>query len=150
EVRVPAPADHRPDRQGDEGRPREMPGSRRLRLPCEAGQHRAAPFGAAHVAAPLGDGPMNPGQNPVEPVNILMVDDQPAKLLGYEVILKELGENLLKAHSGREALEILLKNEVAVILVDVCMPDLDGFELATMIRDHPRFRSTAIIFVSAV
>ena len=88
--------------------------------------------------------------NPVEPVNILLVDDQPAKLLGYEVVLKELGENLLKAASGREALELLLKNEVAVILVDVCMPDLDGFELAGMIRDHPRFRSTAIIFVSAV
>ena len=85
-----------------------------------------------------------------EPVNILLVDDQPAKLLGYEVVLQELGETLLKAASGREALEILLRNEVAVVLVDVCMPDLDGFELARMIRDHPRFRSTAIIFVSAI
>src|SRR6266478_3936130 len=69
-----------------------------------------------------------------EKVNILLVDDQPAKLLAYEVILKELGENLVVASSGRDALEYLLKNEVAVILVDVCMPELDGFELAAMIR----------------
>ncbi|HEY0849135.1 MAG TPA: HWE histidine kinase domain-containing protein [Bradyrhizobium sp.] len=85
-----------------------------------------------------------------EKVNILLVDDQPAKLLAYEVILKELGENLVVASSGREALEYLLKNEVAVILVDVCMPELDGFELAAMIREHPRFRRTAIIFISAI
>jgi PAS domain S-box-containing protein len=85
-----------------------------------------------------------------ERVNILLVDDQPAKLLAYEVILKELGENLLVAASGREALECLLKNEVAVVLVDVCMPELDGFELAAMIREHPRFQKTAMIFISAI
>src|ERR1700724_2146232 len=85
-----------------------------------------------------------------EKVNILLVDDQPAKLLAYEVILKELGENLAVATSGREALEFLLKNEVAVILVDVCMPELDGFELAAMIREHPRFQKTAMIFISAI
>jgi two-component sensor histidine kinase/CheY-like chemotaxis protein len=85
-----------------------------------------------------------------EKVNILLVDDQPAKLLAYEVILKELGENLVVAASGREALEYLLKNEVAVILVDVCMPELDGFELAAMIREHPRFQTTAMIFISAI
>ena len=85
-----------------------------------------------------------------EKVNILLVDDQPAKLLAYEVILKELGENLVVAASGREALEILLKNEIAVILVDVCMPELDGFELAAMIREHPRFQKTAMIFISAI
>jgi PAS domain S-box-containing protein len=83
-------------------------------------------------------------------VNILMVDDQPAKLLSYEVILRELGENLLKASSGKEALEQLLKSEVAVVLMDVSMPDLDGFQLAEMIREHPRFQKTAIIFISAV
>ena len=83
-------------------------------------------------------------------VNILVVDDQPAKLLSYEVILEELGENLIKATSGRQALEQLLRNEVAVILVDVAMPELDGFELAAMIRDHPRFAQIALIFVSAV
>jgi PAS domain S-box-containing protein len=85
-----------------------------------------------------------------EKVNILLVDDQPAKLLAYEVILKDLGENLVKASSGREALEFLLKNDVAVILVDVCMPELDGFELAAMIREHPRFQKTAMIFISAI
>lgn len=84
------------------------------------------------------------------PVNILLVDDQPAKLIAYEVILKQLGENLIVASSGREALEHLLKTEIAVILIDVCMPELDGFELAAMIREHPRFQKIAIIFVSAI
>jgi PAS domain S-box-containing protein len=85
-----------------------------------------------------------------EKVNILLVDDQPGKLLSYEAILYDLNENLLKASSGREALEHLLKSDVAVVLVDVCMPDLDGFQLAAMIRDHPRFQKTAIIFISAI
>ncbi|MGA9800559.1 MAG: PAS domain-containing protein [Terriglobales bacterium] len=83
-------------------------------------------------------------------VNILMVDDQPAKLLSYEVILSELGENLIKATSGREALEQLLKNDVAIVLMDVSMPELDGFELAEMIHQHPRCKETAVIFISAV
>ncbi len=85
-----------------------------------------------------------------EKVNILMVDDQPAKLLSYEVILGDLGENLIKAHSASEALNILLKTEVAVVLMDVSMPDVDGFELADVIRQHPRFQRTAIIFISGV
>src|SRR5215469_3977960 len=85
-----------------------------------------------------------------DPVNILMVDDQPSKLLSYEVMLEELGENLLKAPSGRDALELLLRTEVAVVLMDVSMPELDGFQLAEMIREHPRFQKTAIIFISAV
>jgi PAS domain S-box-containing protein len=83
-------------------------------------------------------------------VNVLLVDDQPAKLLANEEILRDLGENLVKASSAREALEFLLKNEAAVVLIDVCMPELDGFQLAAMIRDHPRFERTAIIFISAV
>ena len=83
-------------------------------------------------------------------VNVLLVDDQPAKLLAYEVILKELNENLLMAASAREALDHLLRNDVAIVLIDVCMPELDGFQLAAMIREHPRFERTAIIFVSAI
>jgi PAS domain S-box-containing protein len=85
-----------------------------------------------------------------EKINILMVDDQPAKLLSYEVMLGGLGENLIKATSAKEALEVLLKTDVAVVLMDVSMPELDGFQLAAMIRQHPRFQRTAIIFVSAV
>jgi PAS domain S-box-containing protein len=87
---------------------------------------------------------------PTEKVNVLLVDDQPDKLLAYEVILGELGENLVKTSSAREALQFLLKNDVAVVLIDVCMPELDGFQLAAMIREHPRFRKTAIIFISAI
>jgi PAS domain S-box-containing protein len=83
-------------------------------------------------------------------VNVLLVDDQPAKLLAYEVILRELGENLIKASSARQALEHLLKTDVAILLIDVCMPELDGFQLAAMIREHPRFQETAIIFISAI
>ncbi|MBV9061724.1 MAG: response regulator, partial [Alphaproteobacteria bacterium] len=83
-------------------------------------------------------------------VNVLLVDDQPGKLLSYEVMLEPLGENLIKASSAKEALEHLLKHEIAVVLVDVCMPELDGFELAAMIREHPRFQRTAIIFISAI
>ncbi len=83
-------------------------------------------------------------------INILMVDDQPAKLLSYEVILAELNENLIKASSASEALNILLKTDIAVVLMDVSMPELDGFELADVIRQHPRFQKTAIIFISGV
>lgn len=95
-------------------------------------------------------------QSDVVPVNeagkvkILLVDDQQAKLLSYEVVLAGIGETLIKASSACEAFECLLKNEIGLILIDVCMPDLNGFELAALIRDHPRFQRTGIIFVSAV
>jgi signal transduction histidine kinase len=85
-----------------------------------------------------------------EKINILMVDDEPGKLLSYEAIISELGENLIKAHSGSEALDHLLKTDIAIVLMDVNMPQMDGFELAKMIHEHPRFQNTAIIFVSAV
>src|SRR5271157_2145953 len=88
--------------------------------------------------------------NSKNPVNILLVDDQPSKLLSYEAILADLQENLVKAKSGTEALEHLLRSDIAVVLVDVCMPELDGFELASMIRSHPRFQRTAIILISSV
>ena len=83
-------------------------------------------------------------------VNILLVDDQPAKLLTYQTILANVGENLLSASNATEALEILLRNDVAVVLIDVYMPDIDGFQLAAMIRNHPRFEKTALIFISAI
>ena len=83
-------------------------------------------------------------------INILMVDDQPAKLLSYEVILGDLNQNLIKANSASEALNTLLKTDIAVVLMDVSMPDVDGFELADTIRQHPRFQKTAIIFISGV
>jgi PAS domain S-box-containing protein len=83
-------------------------------------------------------------------VNILLVDDQPAKLMTYEAILGDMGERLIKARSAREALECLLREEIAVVLTDVSMPDLDGFDLAKMIRDHPRYQQTSIIFCSAI
>src|SRR5262249_725721 len=133
-----------------------VPGGRRLGVPRQAGQYRAAPVNAAHVAAPVSPGadPMSGGMESApsaeDKVDILLVDDQPSKLLTYEAILGELGENLIKAHSAQGALESLLKRDVAVILVDVCMPELDGFELARMIRGHPRFQKTAIILVSAL
>ena len=86
----------------------------------------------------------------INKVNVLLVDDQPEKLLAYEVILNDLNENLVKTSSASEALAFLLKNDVAVVLIDVCMPELDGFQLAAMIREHPRFQKTAIIFISAI
>jgi signal transduction histidine kinase len=85
-----------------------------------------------------------------EKTNILMVDDQPGKLLSYEAMLDELGENLIKAHSGMEALERLLKTDIALVLMDVSMPGMDGFETAQMIHDHPRFQDTPIIFISGI
>lgn len=96
-----------------------------------------------------GDDSSHPVETTKKKVNILMVDDQPAKLLSYEAILSELGENLIRANSGKEALEHLLKTDIAVMLLDVSMPELNGFELAKIIRQHPRFERIAIIFVSA-
>ena len=77
----------------------------------------------------------------MDKVNILMVDDQPGKLLAYEAILGGLGENLIKADSGRAALECLLKTDIAVVLLDVGMPELDGFEVAG--PEHRRERLAA-------
>src|SRR5262249_27748636 len=141
---VPPPADRRLDGQSHEGRPRKMFGSRRFRLSGQTREHRAALIRASDVAASMNGEKMTAGDK----VNSLLVDDQPAKLLSYEAILSDIGANLIKANSAKEALELLLKVEIAVILVDVCMPDLDGFELAQMIRNHPRFQKTAIIFIS--
>ncbi len=86
----------------------------------------------------------------MEKVNILLVDDQPGKLLSYQAMLEELGENLVLARSGREALQYLLKQDFALVLLDVIMPDMDGFETAALIRQHPRLEQMPIIFVTAL
>src|ERR1700722_15462663 len=83
-------------------------------------------------------------------VDILLVDDQAARLLTYESILRDLNHNLVTAHSGAEALEKLMRQDFAVVLLDVSMPDMDGFEAARLIHEHPRFERTPIIFVTGV
>ena len=85
-----------------------------------------------------------------EKVNILLVDDRPDKLLAHEVVLAELNQNLVRATSGTEALRCLLKQDFAVILLDVNMPGMDGFETASLIRQRGRSETTPIIFISAV
>jgi signal transduction histidine kinase len=102
------------------------------------------------VAAPLTrpDGP--PSDPRKERVSILLVDDQPARLLTYRAILAGLDENLVEASSGTEALKLLMTHEFALILLDVSMPGMDGYETASLIHEHPRFENTPIIFVTAV
>jgi PAS domain S-box-containing protein len=82
--------------------------------------------------------------------NILLVDDQPARLLSYDVILHGLNQNLVHAHSGLEALKLVMAQEFAVILLDVNMPEMDGYETASLIHQHPRYEKTPIIFVTGV
>ncbi|HEY9601042.1 MAG TPA: response regulator, partial [Allocoleopsis sp.] len=85
-----------------------------------------------------------------EKVNILIVDDQPKNLLGIEAILDRLGQNLVRATSGKEALRHLLQKAFAVILLDVQMPEMDGFETAKLIRARPTLYHTPIIFITAI
>jgi two-component sensor histidine kinase/CheY-like chemotaxis protein len=91
---------------------------------------------------------MASGMNDHDKVGILVVDDQPSQLLSHEAILRELGERLVTARSGREALQRLMDEDFAVILLDVNMPDMDGFETASLIHQHPRFEKTPIVFVT--
>src|SRR5438094_5368539 len=84
-----------------------------------------------------------------EKANILVVDDLPEKLMVFQAILEELGENVVTAQSGREALRYLLERDFAVVLLDVNMPIMDGFETATLIRQRKRSQHTPIIFVTA-
>src|SRR4051812_40640352 len=82
-------------------------------------------------------------------VDILIVDDRPEDLLVIENILTNPSYNLVRAQSGHDALRRLLARDFAVVLVDVCMPMIDGFELATMIRQRERSKHTPIIFLTA-
>src|SRR5260221_2993836 len=82
--------------------------------------------------------------------NILLVDDHPENLMALEAMLDDLGHNLVRALSGEEALKWLLKMDFAVILLDVMMPGMDGFETATLIRERPRSATTPIIFLPAI
>lgn len=82
-------------------------------------------------------------------VNILIVDDQPENLLALEAVLGKLGENLVRASSGEEALRCLLNQDFAVILLDIQMPGMDGFETANLIRSRARSQHTPIIFLTA-
>ncbi len=85
-----------------------------------------------------------------ERANILIVDDHPENLMALEAILVDLGENLMRATSGREALRCLLEDDFAVILLDVQMPGMDGFETARLIRERDKLRHTPIIFLTAM
>lgn len=85
-----------------------------------------------------------------EPVPVLLVDDQPEGLLALEATLAPLGQRLVTARSGREALRHLLTRDFAVILLDVVMPEMDGFETAQLIRERERSRDTPILFLTAL
>ena len=86
----------------------------------------------------------------LEPVPILLVDDQPEGLLALEATLAPLGQRLVTARSGREALRHLLTQDFAAILLDVVMPEMDGFETAQLIRERERSRNTPILFLTAL
>jgi len=114
------------------------------------------------VIQPVGDGTVDPelelstgptdgaADRPTDDrVNILLVDDQPANLVALEAMLEDLGQNLVRAESGREALKRLLSDDFAVILLDVKMPEMDGFETAELIRQRDRSRHTPILFLTA-
>src|SRR5262245_57755023 len=81
--------------------------------------------------------------------NILLVDDHPANLLALRAVLEDMGHHLVDAHSGEEALRLLLQEDFAVVLLDVQMPGLDGFEVAKRLRARERSRHTPVIFLTA-
>jgi two-component system, sensor histidine kinase and response regulator len=116
----------------------------------EAGKETVEAEAAAESqsASPL---PVIPASPPAveDRVNILLVDDQPANLVALEAMLQGLGQNLIKAESGREALKWLLTHDFAVILLDVKMPEMDGFETAALIRQRDKSRHTPILFLTA-
>lgn len=110
----------------------------------------AAATSSAEASAPRNDSRFENSDTEAlaQKVNLLIVDDDPAKLLAHESILEGLGQNVIKARSGREALELLLKVEFAAVLLDVKLPDLDGFEVASLIRQRPSLERIPIIFIT--
>src|SRR4029078_6242892 len=127
-----------------------MPASRRVRLRRQTRQHGAAPVAGPHVVATLMNTELAPIPHGHDAANILLVDDQPARLPPYRAILEPLGHNLVAVNSGLEALEALMKQEFAVVLLDVKMPGMDGFETAALIHAHPSFETPPTIFVTGV
>src|SRR5687767_5927357 len=114
-------------------------------IPCVPGIRRCMP--TIRTPDPELTGQLRvPGGDVIARASILLVDDQPARLLTYEAILSGLAVNCVRAHSGAEALEKLLRQEFAVVLLDVQMPDIDGFEVARLVRQHPRLERMPIIF----
>src|SRR5688500_14807191 len=87
---------------------------------------------------------------PEQKLNILLVDDRPENLVALQSVLEDLNQNLVKAESGREALRRLLEDEYAVILLDVQMPGMDGFETASLIRARAKNQHTPIVFLTAI
>src|SRR5205807_10610564 len=154
-------ADHRHHGQGAERRPREVHPGRRIRLLAETGGGRqAARTDPALGEMMNGKAPSTPpvviggGARPFEadapPARILMVDDHPPNLVALDAILEPLGQELVHAHSGEEALRQLLESDFALILMDVQMPGIDGLEAARLIKERPRNRHIPIIFLTAI
>src|SRR5678816_3320235 len=130
-----------------------MSGGGRIGLCGETREYGPAHVARAHVGrglAQLQGTAMSTESREMQTAAILLVDDQPARLLSYAAILGGLGLDLVSARSGPEALMRLMEREFAVVLLDVSMPGMDGFETAATIHDHPRFERTPIIFVTAV
>src|ERR1044072_6813598 len=123
------------------------------RLHFQTGRYRAIAYAIEKLAAPLkmpADSNATEKEPAEEKVSILIVDDRQDKMLSYEAILSDLKEKIVCARSGKEAVRCPLKQEFAVVLLDVNMPVMDGFETAMMIRQRPRSETTPIIFISAV
>ena len=121
------------------GRTRRLPGGTRWELGADRGLSRESWEDAMTLPASI----------PSIPVNILLVDDLKENLLALEGLLRRDGLVLFQVQSGREALELLLVHEVALALIDVQMPDMDGFELAELMRGTARTRRVPIIFLTA-
>src|SRR3569623_593322 len=124
--------------------------SRRMGLPVQASEHAGPADGAAGLAAPVNAAvTIQSPQLAQENVIILVVDDLPEKHVVFRSILEELGQNIVSARSGQEALKCILEKEVAVILLDVNMPDIDGLETASLIRQYKKSAQTPIVFITA-